>query len=123
MVSNGGGAEGVTEAQARDAIRRGDHIAVASAGSVLNVGRGITFAVPPEIANPSNRTLMAYRQAGLFVAYLHDSNPQGFSHMMAAVLDGRPFAEAVKMAYEAYLRALWLEFTRAINRKWRSSLS
>lgn len=34
MVSGGGGAEGVSELQARDAIRRGDHIAIESAGSL-----------------------------------------------------------------------------------------
>jgi len=114
MVSSGGGAEGVTEAQARDAIRRGDHIAVESAGSLLNVGRGITFESRPETPNVSFRTLMAYRQAGLFVTYLHDSNPAGFARMMAAILDGRPFAEAVKTGYEADLPALWLQFTRAV---------
>src|SRR5690242_10496092 len=32
MVSGGGGAEGVSETQARDAIRRGDHIAIQSTG-------------------------------------------------------------------------------------------
>ena len=114
MVSSGGGAEGVSAAQARDAIRRGDHIAVESAGSVLNVGQGITFKIPQETPNSSSRTLMAYRQGGLFVTYLHDSNPVGFGRMMAAILDGRPFAEAVKIGYEADLGALWLEFTRVM---------
>ena len=37
MVSEGGGAEGVSALQARDAIRRGDHIAIESAGSLLNL--------------------------------------------------------------------------------------
>jgi len=37
MVSGGGGAEGVSELQAREAIWRGDHIAIDSAGSLLNL--------------------------------------------------------------------------------------
>jgi hypothetical protein len=57
---------------------------------------------------------MAYRQAGLFVTYLHDSNPAGFARMMGAILDGRPFFDAVKMGYGSDLRALWLEFERAM---------
>jgi hypothetical protein len=38
MVSGGGGAEGVSESQAREAIR-GDHIAIATSNSWLNLGR------------------------------------------------------------------------------------
>src|SRR5262249_15239324 len=50
MVSEGGGAEGVGEIQARDAIRRGDHIAVESAGSLLNLS-AVKFERPLEIPN------------------------------------------------------------------------
>jgi hypothetical protein len=64
MVSGGGGAEGVSEFQARDAIRRGDHIAIESAGSLLNLA-AIKFEQPPEIPSTSFRIQMAYRQAGL----------------------------------------------------------
>ena len=48
MVSGGGGAEGVSELQARDAIRRGDHIAIESSNSLLNLA-AIKFVQPPEI--------------------------------------------------------------------------
>jgi hypothetical protein len=81
MVSGGGGAEGVSELQARDAIRRGDHIAIESAGSLLNLVF-VKFEQPPEIPDTSFRMLMAYRQAGLFVTVLHDTNPAGFARMM-----------------------------------------
>ena len=73
MVSGGGGAEGVSEVQARDAIRRGDHIAIQSTGSLLNLA-AIKFEQPPENPNTSFRILMAYRQAGLFVTFLHDTS-------------------------------------------------
>ena len=82
---------------------------------MVNVERGITFEIPPERPNSSLRTLMAYRQAGLFVTYLHDSNPVGFGRMMGAILDGRSFTEAVTMGYEADARALWLEFVRSLS--------
>jgi hypothetical protein len=112
MVSGGGGAEGVSELQARDAIRRGDHIAIESAGSLLNLVF-VKFEQPPEIPDTSFRMLMAYRQAGLFVTFLHDMNPAGFARMMNAILDGHPFAEAVTTGYQTeliYIRsgyALW----------------
>ncbi len=112
MVSGGGGAEGVSELQARDAIRRGDHVAVESAGSLLDPAV-IKFAQPPAIPDPSFRIQMAYRQAGLFVAFLHDANPVGFARMMNAILDGHPLAEAVTTGYETDLHALWLRFAQA----------
>ena len=112
MVSSGGGAEGVSELQARDAIWRGDHIAIDSAGSLLNLV-AVKFEHPPQVPDTSFRTLMAYRQAGLFVTFLHDTDPVGFARMMNAILDGRPLAEAVMAGYETDLHALWLRFVQA----------
>jgi hypothetical protein len=112
MVSGGGGAEGVSEGQARDAIRRGDHIAIESTSSLLNLA-AVKFVQPPEIPDTSFRIQLAYRQAGLFVAFLHETNPVGFARMMNAILDGHPFAEAVIAGYETDLRILWLRFVQA----------
>ena len=112
MVSGGGGAEGVSELQARDAIRRGDHIAIESAGSLLNLA-AVKFEHPPQIPDTSFRILMAYRQAGLFVTFLHDTDPVGFARMINAILDGRPLAEAVPTGYETDLPTLWLRFVQA----------
>lgn len=116
MVSGGGGAEGVSGLQARDAIRRGDHIAIAGTRSVLASSMfefmSIRFELPPEIPTTSFRIQMAYRQAGLFVAFLQDTNPVAFGTMMGAILDGRPFAEAVEAGYHTDVESLWLRFVR-----------
>lgn len=115
MVSGGGGAEGVSVLQARDAIRRGDHIAIESTSSLLNLGN-VRFAQPPEIPDTSFRIQMAYRQAGMFVAFLHDTDPVGFARMMNAILDGRPFADAVTTGYESDVQTLWLRFAQLVGR-------
>jgi len=112
MVSGGAGAEGVSESQARDAIRSGDHIALASSNSLLNLGV-IRYAQSPEVPDTSFRTLMAYRQAGMFVTFLHDTDAAGFARMMNAILDDRSFTEAVTTGYGADLQALWLRFSQA----------
>jgi hypothetical protein len=112
MVSGGGGAEQVSEAEAREAIRRGRRIAVESEGSPLNLTE-IKFENPPEIAATALRPVMAYRQAGLFVTFLQRRDPEGFARMMAAVLDGRPFVEAVANGYGTDLHELWSDFVRA----------
>jgi hypothetical protein len=114
MVSRGGGAEFVSEIEARDAIRRGDRIAIQSEGSWRNL-TGIKFENPSETPDGS-RTMMGYRQAGLFVTFLHDRDAAGFARTMAAVLDGRQFGEAVMAGYGRDLWALWAEFMR-VNEK------
>jgi hypothetical protein len=92
-------------------MRHGDHIAIESSSSLLNLA-DVKFAQPPEIPDTSFRILMAYRQAGLFVTFLRDTNPAGFARMMNAILDGRPFAEAVTTGYETDLQALWLHLVQ-----------
>jgi hypothetical protein len=111
MASGGGGAEFVSDAEAREAIRRGDRIAVESEGSWRNP-TGITFESVPEMP-VGTRVMLGYRQAGLFVAFLRDKDAGGFAHMMGAVLDGRPFAEAVAAGYGTDLRTLWADFLRS----------
>jgi hypothetical protein len=71
------------------------------------------FAYQPPRQYTSFRILMAYRQAGLFVTFLHDTNPDGFARMMNAILDGHPFAEAVMTGYETDLHKLWSRFVQA----------
>jgi hypothetical protein len=111
MVSDGGGAEGVSELQARDAIRRGDRIDIEPSGSLLNLS-AVRFE-NLEIPGSSFRTQLAYRQAGLFVAFLHDSNPAGFEGMMDAIFASRPFADALTTAYATDLPTLWSRFAGA----------
>lgn len=110
MVSGGGGAEFVSEIEARDAIRRGDRIAIESEGSWRNL-TAIKFENPSE-APDGLRIMMGYRQAGLFVTFLHDRDAAGFARTMAAVLDGRPFGEAVMAGYGRGLWTLWADFLR-----------
>jgi hypothetical protein len=111
MVSGGGGAEFVSEREARAAIERGEHIAIDDAGSLRHL-----FEVRFEGAIPSgtlsHRTLLAYRQAGMFVGYLHDVDARGFALTMNAILDGRPFAEAVADGYHEDVRTLWQKFAK-----------
>jgi hypothetical protein len=116
MVSGGGGAERVSETEARDAIRRGDRIAIESEGSLLNLAIIKFENTLPEISDPGDRGPMGYRQAGLFVTFLHDTSPAAFTRMMGAILDGRPFAESVTIGYETDLHTLWSDFVRANER-------
>jgi hypothetical protein len=109
MASGGGGAEFVSEREARAAIERGETIAIEDAGSFKNLSE-IRFERAPARATASHRTVMAYRQAGMFVKYLHASDTPGFTRMMNAILDGRPLVEAVDTGYHQDVHSLWQKF-------------
>ena len=57
--------------------------------------------------------VLAYRQAGMFVNYLRESDRPAFDHMMNAILDGGAFAEAVTAGYNNDVRALWQKFVKS----------
>jgi hypothetical protein len=111
MASGGGGAELVSEREARAAIERGEHITIEDTGSFKNLSE-IAFGRAPARATPSHRTVMAYRQAGMFVSFLHDSDTPGFARMMNAILDGRPFVEAMDTGYHQDVQSLWRQFAQ-----------
>jgi len=110
MVSGGGGAELVSEAEARGAIERGETIAIDDTQSLSTLLLGVRYERAPPRGTPSDLIVMAYRQAGMFVTYLHDSDAPGFARMMNAILDGRPFVEAVTAGYHQDVHALWQKF-------------
>jgi hypothetical protein len=112
MASGGGGAEFVSEEEARAAIEHSEHIAIDDTGSLWNLSE-IRFERAPLGATPSHQTVMAYRQAGMFVSYLHDSDGPGFARMMNAILDGRPFVEAVAAGYHQDVQSLWQKFAQS----------
>jgi hypothetical protein len=109
MVSGGGGAEIVSEQEAQAALERGEHILIDDTGSLGSLAE-VRFERAPPWTNRSRVTVLAYRQAGMFVAYLHDSDGPGFARMMNAILDGRPFVEAVATGYQQDVRSLWQKF-------------
>jgi hypothetical protein len=112
MTSGGGGAEFVSEREARAAIERGETIAIEDTGSFANLSE-IAFERAPARWDPSRRTVMAYRQAGMFVSFLHDTDTPGFARMMNAILDGRPFVEALDAGYHRDVQSLWQKFATA----------
>jgi hypothetical protein len=57
--------------------------------------------------------VLAYREAGMFVNYLREADAPGFDRMMNAILDGRPFTEAVTVGYHDDAQSLWQKFTKS----------
>jgi hypothetical protein len=109
MVSGGGGAELVSEDEARAAIQRGEKIVIDDAGSPSTLA-DLQVEKVAENRPPWYPVVLAYREAGMFVNYLRESDRPAFDRTMNAILDDRPFTEAVTAAYHDNVRSLWEKF-------------
>jgi hypothetical protein len=112
MLSGGGGAELVSEDEARAAIQRGEKIVIDDAGSLRKL---TDVALEKEPANrPSWYSIvLAYREAEMFVNYIRESDEPAFDRMMNAILDDRQFTEAVSVGYHDDVRSLWQKFIKS----------
>jgi hypothetical protein len=112
MASGGGGAELISEEEARAAIERGELIVIDDAGSLQNL-TDIPLAKEPAKTAPWYSIVLAYRQAGMFVSYLREADGPAFDRMMNAILEGRAFSQAVTVGYHTDLQSLWQKFAHA----------
>lgn len=100
-VSGGGGAETVTAADAWASIRAGQRFTPEDHGSPFSYTNAATYQLKPH---------MYYRQASLFIAYLHDRDPGAFCTWLGALEQGRTLPDAFDTAYHLRLDALWQDF-------------
>jgi hypothetical protein len=112
MLSDGGGAELVNGNEARAAIQRGEKIVIDEASS-LSKSTEVRLEKEPENRPPWYPVVLTYREAGMFVNYLRESDRPGFDRMLNAILDDRPFTEAVTIGYHDNVRSLWEKFIKS----------
>jgi hypothetical protein len=117
MISDGGGAELVSEDEARAAIQRGERLVINDAVS-LPPSIEVRLEKAPANTPAWYPVVLAYREAGMFVRYLRESDGPAFDRMMNAILDGSSFAEAMTVGYHDDVRSLWQKFvTSSPDRK------
>ena len=112
MLSGGGGAELVNEDEARGAIRNGEQLVIDDVGR-LTALTAVALQKEPADRPPWYPVVLAYREAGMFVNYLRESDRPAFDRLMNAILDDRPFMEAVTIGYRDNVRSLWGTFVRS----------
>jgi hypothetical protein len=106
-VSNGGGAQTVTEKQAIESIKSGKYLVPDETG-------GFIFQKYPGDWELTHH--MFYRQSMMFINYLAATNPSGFRNLLLDIEDGEGFAKALKASYNKELEELFDEFLHNINR-------
>ncbi|MGD9543439.1 MAG: hypothetical protein AB7F41_03455 [Methylocystis sp.] len=117
MASNGGGAEGVSEDEAAQAIRDGYRV-------VLDGRRWIDFAAlgferePPRDPKKdalTQRQRLAYRQAGMFVGWLRKRDHDAFMSLLRALEAGQAFNISFEAAFGAAPQQLWRRFVSDLS--------
>lgn len=100
-VSNGGGAETVTREEAINSIKSGHSFLPEDQGSPL---------MPKSAASYNLKPHMYYRQAEIFVGYIHDINPAAFELFLIAIEQGKSFSMAMESTYGENVDLLWKQF-------------
>lgn len=103
-VSGGGGAENVTEQQAREAIASGRHFVPETTGSLVSNTNARAHGLDPH---------MFYRQSGMFIAYLQHTDEAHFKALLLAIEDGKTLESAFPNDYGKTIETAWREFVEA----------
>jgi len=110
MVSNGGGAEKVSEAVAVKAIVEGRHFTPEAHGSFFRHKSGSSYGLEPH---------MFYRQAELFVRHLKRTSEFKFGLFMLAIADGGDFDKSFRATYGMSIDDMWQDFIEQLKEKQR----
>lgn len=100
-VSNGGGAETVSDSAAAHALRHSKRFEPEDSAWVLFPKSAASYGLGPH---------MYYRQASLFVGFMRESNPAAFAQMLRAIEAKVSFREAIQAAYGENVESIWRQF-------------
>jgi len=105
-VAGGGGAEGVSPADAIRAIRNGHWLRAHSQANEKRASGEKRLGLSPQ---------MFYRQSGMFIGYLRSRDPHRFNLFIAALLDRVPFERAFRAAYHGPADMVWQQFAARLR--------
>lgn len=110
FVSDGGGAQTVSEDEAIRSIINGKHFMPLSGGywGVFNQ------------KSSADKTLshhMRYRQYMLFVSFIKNIDEKSFRSFLLSIQDGANVSESIKKSFDTTLEQLWQDFIKEIYSK------
>lgn len=107
LISDGGGAAGVSRDQAVFALVHGRHFEATAEGSPWSHGGAARYKLAPA---------MYYRQAELMVGYMRTRDSVAFEQLIRDISAGKRFDVSVQRAYGQALAVLWQDFRQSLRR-------
>ena len=107
FVADGSGGEEISIEQASDAILAGQTFEPEGRGSVLFQRTAHHYDLAPH---------MFYRQASLFVSWMHEHDPIGFKAMLVQVEQGKFLYDAMQSAYGFDVAQAWNLFREPLRK-------
>lgn len=114
IVSKGGGAEKVSEAEAAKAILAEKGLKPEATGSFFFKKSAHSYGIEPH---------MFYRQSGMFVAWLMQLDQERFRNFMLSIEDGGEFSGSFSKAFGQDLDAAWRRFVEQLKPERSASMS
>lgn len=105
-VSDGAGAEKVSEEEAAQSIRSEKAIVPDGTGSLLFRKTAHSFSI---------RTEMFYRQSSMYVVWLHEQDPAAFKHFLEFIYQGETVGEAMLHSYGFTVGEGWERFKNELS--------
>ncbi|MGA1868913.1 MAG: hypothetical protein ACMUJM_10240 [bacterium] len=103
IVSNGGGAQNVTESQAIEAFKKGKYFVPNTKGGIFIRKYGYYWDLSPHLF---------YRQSMMFVRYLKEKNEKKYRNLLLNIQDGASFIKSFNNAFDDDLMNIWNDFFR-----------
>jgi hypothetical protein len=110
FVSNGGGAENVSETDAAHAILKGACFHPDSTGRFLFPKTASSYHLKPH---------MFYRQSAMFVQFMKENDPENFKILLQAIQNGVKFDNALQASYGSDIDTYWEKFKINLTNKVR----
>ena len=121
MASHGGGAEGVSDEDAAQAIRDGYRVVLDGRRWIDFAGLAFEREPPRDPAKDAltQRQRLAYRQAGMFVGWLRMRDETAFLQLLRALEAGEAFGPSFESAFGENAPQLWRRFVSELSERSR----
>lgn len=105
LISDGGGAESISETEAIQMLKIGKHFIPNLEGNFWFPKYGNNYGLRPQ---------MFYKQSEMFVSYLRTYDEESFKKLLSNLITGKNFKDSFTLSYNENINEIWNKFIKRI---------